>query len=502
MRVIDLRHAFALILSCAALAAFAAGPGTYRMSTPIPKDITTPDTVNTRLGMLRFFDGMPDAATAQKVYDNLDFQRGVDVFLKAMPAASVLAAREGIRSAGLSGTTIGITEQLMDARSLFLTPNTETVYAMAWLDLKSGPLVVESPPNVLGIVDDFWFRYVTDLGNAGPDKGRGGKFLFLPPDYSGEPPPGYFTFKSKTYGNLIFWRGFLVDGDPRPAVEAFKKGLRIYPLSQAASPPRQRFVNLSGKPFNTVHANNFHFYEEVSRVVQEEPADFIDPDTLGLFASIGIRKGQPFAPDARMKKILTEASAVGNATARSILFASRDKGLLLYPDSYWEVAFPGGSHEFLDGSLRTIDLQPRFFYFATGITPAMARKMVGVGSQYAIAFRDAKGRYLDGGKSYRLRIPANAPAKDFWSIVVYDGQTRSLLQTDADFPSIGSQKKGLTANADGSVDVYFGPKAPKGMEANWVQTVPGKSWNTILRLYGPLEAWFDKSWRPGDIEPM
>jgi hypothetical protein len=470
------------------------------MATAIPPEITTPDRVETRIGTLNFFDGMPDRATVEKAYDNLDFLRGVEVFLNAMPGASVFAYRQGARGSGFGNGEIGIMENLMDSRSLFLTPNTETVYALAWLDLKDGPLVVESPPNVLGIVDDFWFRYVADLGNAGPDRGKGGKFLFLPPGYEGDVPEGYFVFRSSTFGNLIFWRGFLVNGDTKPAVANFKKNTRIYPLAKAGNPPEQQFVNLSGRDFNTIHANNFRFYEEINQLVQEEPGEAIDPDFRGLLAAIGIEKGKPFGPDARMKRILTDAAAVANATARSILFANRDKEFFLYPNSYWEVGFLGGSHEFLRDGARYLDARTRMFYYATGITPAMARKMVGVGSQYAISFRDSQGNYFNGGQTYRLNIPANPPVKDFWSIVVYDGQTRSMLQTDQQFPSLGSQKSGVVKNADGSVDVYFGPKAPPGKEGNWIQTVPGKSWNVILRLYGPLDPWFDKTWRPGDIE--
>lgn len=474
--------------------------GVPKMATAIPPEITTPDRVETRIGTLKFFDGMPDRATVEKVYDNLDFLRGVEVFLNAMPGASVFAYRQGARGSGFGNGEIGIMENLMDSRSLFLTPNTETVYALSWLDLKDGPLVVESPPNVLGIVDDFWFRYVADLGNAGPDRGQGGKFLFLPPGYEGDVPEGYFVFRSSTFGNLIFWRGFLVNGDTKPAVANFKENTRIYPLAKAGNPPEQQFVNLSGRDFNTIHANNFRFYEEINQLVQEEPGEAIDPDFRGLLAAIGIEKGKPFEPDARMKSILTDAAAVANATARSILFANRDKEFFLYPNSYWEVGFLGGSHEFLRNDARYLDARTRMFYYATGITPAMARKMVGVGSQYAISFRDSQGNYFNGGQTYRLNIPVNPPVKDFWSIVVYDGQTRSMLQTDQQFPSLGSQKSGVVTNADGSVDVYFGPKAPPGKEGNWIQTVPGKSWNVILRLYGPLDPWFDKTWRPGEIE--
>jgi hypothetical protein len=204
--------------------------------------------------------------------------------------------------------------------------------------------VVETPPNVLAFMDDFWFHYVTDMGNAGRDKGQGGKYLFLPPDYKGEAPQGYLVSRSPTYGNWIGLRGFLVNGDPKPAVASIKERFRIYPLAQTANSPATNFISASGKAFNTIHAMDFSFFEEVNRVVQEEPSSAIDPETLGLLASIGIEKGKPFAPDARMKKSLTEAAAVGSATARTLGYRSRTKEVQLYPNSAWGSAFVGGSH--------------------------------------------------------------------------------------------------------------------------------------------------------------
>jgi hypothetical protein len=493
--------AVALAGAMALAAAHAQTPPKMKMTTPIPPSITTPDSVETRLGTLKFFDGFPDDATVQKVYENLDFERGVQAFLVAMPGASAYGLREGIRSQGGNNQTVLVMETLMDSKSLFLTANTETVYNFTWLDLKDGPLVIESPPNVLGLVDDFWFHYVGDLGNAGPDKGKGGKFLLLPPDYKGSVPDGYFVMRSKTFGNVYFWRGFTVNGDPRPAVENSKKFAKIYRLADAKNPPPMKFINVSGVFFNTIHANDFTYFEEVNHLVQEEPSDSSDPETLGLLAAIGIEKGKPFAPDERMKKILTDSAAVGNATARAILFKTRMKEAYFYPNSAWCAPFIGGSYEFLkQPGVRNLDARTFFFYYATGITPAMAAQMVGVGSQYAAAFVDSEGKPLDGGKTYKIHLPPNVPAKNFWSFVAYDNQTRSELQTDAQFPSISSQKKGIVANPDTSVDVYFGPTAPAGHEANWVQTVPYKGWSVLLRLYGPLQPWFDKTWKPGEFE--
>jgi hypothetical protein len=491
----------ALLTASLALPAFAQTPPVMKMTTPIPPQITTPDSVETRLGTLKFFDGFPDDATVEKVYNNLDFERGVQAFLTAMPGASVYGLREGFRSQGADNQTVLIMEGLMDSKSLFLTPNTETVYNLMWLDLKDGPLVIETPPNILGIVDDFWFHYVGDLGNAGPDKGKGGKFLLLPPGYTGEVPEGYFVMRTKTFGNVFFWRGFVENGSTKTAVDNTKKFAKVYPLSQAKNPPPMTFINVSGKEFNTIHANDFTFFEEVNHIVQEEPNDALDPETLGVLASIGIEKGKPFAPDERMKKILTESAAVGNATARAILFKSRMKEAYFYTNSAWVTPMPGGSYLFeSQPGVRNLDARTMMFYYATGVTPAMTMKMIGIGSQYAAAFVDSEGKPLDGGKTYKLHLPPNIPAKNFWSFVAYDNQTRSELQTDEQFPSIGSQKKGLVVNPDTSVDVYFGPTAPAGHEANWVQTVPGKGWNVLLRLYGPLQPWFDKTWQPGEFE--
>ena len=392
----------------------------------------------------------------------------------------------------------------MNSKALYLTPNTESIYCGTWLDLKDGPMVVESPPNTLGMLNDFFFRYVADLGNAGPDRGKGGKYLFLPPDYEGDVPEEYFVFKSPTYGNLLFWRGFLVNGDPKPTVEVLQKTIRIYPLSQLSEGEKTIFKNSSGVEHNTIHSNDFHFYEEMNTLIQEEPSEAFNPEIVGLLSAIGIEKGKPFAPDARMKKILVDAVAVGNATARAITFHQKGNEItsegFLYEDTAWFIPFVGGSHEFIRNGARLLDARTMFHYPATAITPAMAIKMVGVGSQYGIACMDVDKKYLDGSKTYKLTLPKSIPAKDFWSLVIYDPQTRSLLQTDYKFPSLNSERNDVKANADGSTDIYFGPKAPAGKENNWIQTVPGKGWFVILRLYGPLDSWFDQTWRPGEIE--
>jgi hypothetical protein len=472
----------------------------FKNSTPIPPSVPAPDKVETPFGTVHLDDGFPDKESADKIYSMLDFQRAVQGYLLGLPAVSQYANRQGMAGLGPANSTVNIYAKLMNAKSLNLTANNNTPYTWIWLDLRKGPLVIEVPPKVLGLIDDMWYHWVADVGVTGADKGAGGKYLIVPPDYKGDvPQTGYFVVRPKTFWVWVPWRSFLVNGDPTPGVDLIKKMTKIYPLSQAGNPPTPTFNDVTGKNLSTLGPGDYSFWEALNQVVQEEPTDPIDATTLGLWASIGIQKGKPFAPDARMKKILTQAAQVGDAAARTIMYRWRGEDGYFYPDSAWRRGFVGG-YQFEENGARNLNAYAGFFFYATGITPAMDSKMVGVGSQYMMAFVDSKGNMLDGSKNYRLHLPKDIPVKDFWSVIVYDNQTRSMLQTDQDWPAVSSQTKGLQTNADGSVDVYFGPKAPAGKESNWVQTAPNKGWNAILRLYGPLEPWFNKTWRPGEVE--
>ncbi len=472
----------------------------------IPEKIMTPDKVETRIGTLEFFDGIPTKETAALVYDNLDFLRGVEAFLNGVPAASVEGLRRGMAELGATECHQAVVfDNLMDSNSLWLTGNTDTVYASIFLDLKKdGPTVVEIPAGAgPGTVDDAYFRFVIDMGAPGPDRGKGGKYLLLPPDYDGDVPEGYYTAKSPSWVNWVILRGFLVDGKPDAASKMWREGLKAYPLAKAANPPAMEFINGTKSVANTIHANDYEFYEELHTVIDREPIELLDPELRGLFAAIGIQKGKPFAPDARMKKILTEAVAVANATARAIFWYERDQTEFLYEGSYWKRGFVGGNYEFLKDEGkggRHLDARVHTFYMATVNTPAMAMKLIGAGSQYAWGYMDANGNTLDGSKNYKLNLPKDPPALKFISVVVYDPQTRSELQTSQPYPSKNSSRDAMIKNDDGSIDLYFGPEAPVGKDANWIQTVPGKGWFCLLRLYSPTEPWFDKTWRPGEIE--
>ncbi|MCH8086109.1 MAG: DUF1254 domain-containing protein [Thaumarchaeota archaeon] len=281
-----------------------------------------------------------------------------------------------------------------------------------------------------------------------------------------------------------------------------KSKMKVYPLAKAKNPPKTEFIDISGLSYNTISPNDFSFYEDLNQLIQKEPIDALDPEPRGLVASIGIVKGKPFKPDARMKKLLTDAVAIGNATARAIVFQSRDKAAYFYPDSdsNWVMAYAGKDVFFEVDGASNLDARTMFYYAYTAISPAMAVTKAGGGSDYGFSYLDSEKRPMDGSRTYRLHLPPNVPAKAFWAVTVYDSQTRSMLQVSNLYPTLGSQTEGLEKNADGSYDIYFGPKAPKGKESNWLETIPGKSWFPCLRLYSPLKPWFDKTWRPGEIE--
>jgi hypothetical protein len=455
--------------------------------------LSTPEAIESPFGTLEFFDGLPRPETVSTVYDALDLMRGIEVFMNAVPGASLVAMRRGMRAAGItSPRIIGYTEPRANSRHVFLTPNTETTYGLAFLDLKAwGPTVIEAPPQSLCVVDDFWFRYVADMGIAGPDRGEGGKYLFLPPAFQGEIPEGYFVYRCPTYANWVVLRAL-------GGVPAMKQ-TRIYPLSEATAPQANEFINIADRVFNTVHSNDFSFYEEIDELLQEEPIEALDAERAGQLAAIGLVAGKPFAPDDRMRRILGHAAVVGAGMARTVAYEPRDPDSVLYGS--WKVGFVGGSYEFLRDGARLLDARTQFHYLATVVTPAMARAQVGAGSAYAYTIHDSDGDLLDGARTYRLHVDPDVPAKNFWAVDLYDSQTRSLLQVPSTiWPALASNTGTLKANDDGSHDLYFGPRAPDGCETNWVETIPGKSWFQLFRIYGPLQPWFDQTWRLNEFE--
>lgn len=365
---------------------------------------------------------------------------GVQAYIDNQGALSMLALRRGFQSLGADrANQVVIHERTMDADALFLIANSQAVYVFTVLDLKTdGPTVVEIAPKTLGFLDNMWQTVIADLGLTGPDKGEGGKYLVLPPGYKGDVPDGYYVVHSPTYGVWYTGRGILKDGDPKPSLDIIKAHMRVYPLSKADNPPKTQFINASGKQYDTISPGTFQFFEDMNEIIQTEPAESLGPERVGVLAAIGIQKGKPFEPDARMKRILTEAAAIGSRLGR--------------------------------------------------------------GSDYVALILHPKGNALDGSKTYTLTFPPDIPVANFWSVTIYDSQTRSFLRTSQRGATLSSVFGDVEQNPDGSTDLYFGPKVPMGKQKNWLQTVPGRSWFIVLRMYGPEKTWLDKPWRPGEFE--
>ena len=459
------------------------------------------ETVKTRLGDFDFKNSYPVGDAAKQLRDALTFNRAVEAYLAQMHGVSWYRVWKGIADAG-AGTPnqVVLWENLMDGATLLLTGNCETVYGLCAIDLKrDGPVVIEAPAGLLGGISDLWQREIMGIGPTGRDKAKGGKFLLLPPDHDGAVPDGYMSATSQTYGVVFGVRGFQASGGTAQAVSLMKT-TRIYPLSQAAKPPANTFINGSRKEIDTIFSDSGQYFADLASMIEREPHDTIASHERFQLAAIGIEKGKPFDPDAGRKALLDDAARFASAIARTNSFDSEDPERLVYPDRAWEWAFVGGSANWDSQGYVNTDRRSSFAYIAIGMSPAMVEKHVGTGSQYLWTPRDASGAFLDGGKRYRLHIPANIPVKNFWSVVAYDADSRSILRSGQPFPSVSTYTKPV-ANADGSIVIEFGPEAPvpSGNAKNWIQTTAGKGWFTLFRFYGPLEPFFDKTWKPNDI---
>ncbi|WP_117232703.1 DUF1254 domain-containing protein [Vibrio maerlii] len=485
----------AALISSVSTASFAAP----QYSANVPEDIITPEKVESvYLGEMNYISGAPTLDTHLKARDFVDTANAVRVFLSGIQVASMQGMFAGHESVGMKpNQTIGISEGMLNARSIWLTPNTTTPYVTSEVDVKNGPVVLEVGTPVLGLLDNAAFEFAGKVGVTHPeDQGKGGKYFIYHSSYEGEVPAGYIPIETEGYQHWLLLRIVGQKADVESNIAKLKNSMKLYPYGEKE---QTEFLNLTDLQYNTVHAMNEKFYDEINALIQYEPTEIWDKEWIALAKDLGIEKGKPFAPDERMKAVLAEASKIATAEARSTYFYP-EESMTVYDDRHWFTPLISG-HEFLDeNGVTSVDERATFHFMATGITPDMVTNTVGKGSAYLLATRDDSNKLLDGGEHYTVTLPKDVPVANFWSFMVYDNQTRSMLETDQKSAGVDGLSDAVRKNDDGSVTIHFAPEPPKDWEGNWVQTMPGKGYNVIFRAYGPTEAWFDKSWRPSDLK--
>jgi hypothetical protein len=461
--------------------------------------LTKPDTVDTRIGKLSFEHGLPTEETATKLFDELDFQRAVQAYIWALPIVGIAQAKAAhFSNTGALDGDVGIYKAFRGV-SVWLTANATTPYIIGFYNLAThGPVVLDVPAGAIaGSAMDFWQRPLTDFGVTGLDAGKGGKYLFVGPGQKAPSADGYHVLHSPTFNFAYFYR--VIETDPAKAA-ALETGIKAFPYSQRDNPPASRFLtpapdkqlSLTGPP------RGIEYWERLAQVINEEPVEARDRFFMAMLRPLGIEKGKPFNPDARQKKLLLDAAVVGEAMAKANSFDKRIAGARYRDDARWDYLLLLDPAQDVE-SHSQLDERAAYFYEAVATSKGMVTKTPGVGQAYLGSYRGKDGHVLEGAHTYRLRVPSNPPAKQFWSLTVYDLDTRMLIQNKEQIAD-RSSRMDLTKNPDGSVDVYVGPKAPPGFEKNWIPSVPGQGWFAYVRLYGPTEAYFDRSWPLPDFE--
>jgi hypothetical protein len=455
-----------------------------------------PQTIETRIGTLEFThdfaNGYPTDATVQKLYDERDFQRACQTYLWALPAVAFTAWQRGVTK-GLGARNGQIVAILSyEARRGILTANATTPYYLGFADLSAGPLVLEMPERgVQGAINDSW-------QNAIPETEAPGKYLVLA---SGQKAPdnvaGYAVRRSPTVN--IFLGVRLTDADPGSAKTALAQ-LKMYPYAQRDRPPQMEILDAGTKAWSGLPPRGMEYWERVDDVIQREPVEPRDIFFHAMLRPLGLEKDKPFEPDARQRKILTDAALVGEAMAKANSADRRFADGRYRSDAHWDFALRLDADD-PSAFWNLLDERASWFYEAVGAGAAMAPKRPGPSSAYLSAYKDKAGRWLDGGTSYRLRVPADPPIKLFWSVTLYDVDTRALILNEQKIAD-RSSRMGLRKNEDGSVDIYCSPQAPTGFEKNWIPTVPGRNWFAYFRFYQPTEAYFDRSWPLTDFEEV
>jgi hypothetical protein len=454
---------------------------------------------NTRVGNIEFVNDYPTEETAEMLRGELKFQAAVQTYLWSFPIAVVMALRDGHRAVGINNNAIPIFEDRLTPNTVVPTGNQSTIYAYNILTLGDEPMVLVVPPDVVGFVGDAWQRPQGDLGRPGPDRGKGGKYILVPPGYEGKlPSKGYYIEHCATKN--LFWliRGFIYDGDTKAAVKNLKK-TKLYPLSKPDTP--QEYLNASKMPAYCIPPRGIEYYELIAKALNEETVQVHDRAMMGMASILGIEKGKPFNPDAKTRAILVEAEKVAYAMNATLSFESVAPNAPAYPgtDSKWEFCFLTESPSF--DSEHRLELYERSAFSHQAMTGAnaMVLSLRGKGSKYIFTTRDSDDNHFDGSKSYKLNIPGNVPAKDFWEVTVYDPKTRSIINTGRAMSAINSYMN-LPTNADGSLDIYFGPTPPPQGEDNWIKTRADEGFFMYFRFYGPLEPFYDKSWKVNNVE--
>jgi hypothetical protein len=450
--------------------------------------------------------GVPTTATAQRMFDELAYQRAVQVYLWALPAVGMQHYRLANAQAmggGPDDRKVGYLGGLLKSNIEHVTGNPDSNYIEIFVDTTAGPVVVEVPPELPGLIDDMWEKPVIDLiAPVSPT----GKYLIVPPGWNGEEPDGYRIARPATFVSWVILRGG-VDQTPNgpdttASTESMKKNFKVYPYDPNGTLPEPRpltFHNVSDLVINRIMPEGLDFFYTLAGLMAAEPNDQTDPFAMGLMRSIGIAPGVPFAPDERTQAILQKAAETGMAMARSIAFHGNETDRWHWTDRRYAEAFMGGSADFVTDGHVNHDARIYFFYFACGTSSLMASTTPGQGQAYPWAAKDADGNPFDGAETYRMHIPADIPAEQYWSVTAYDTITRSQVHNDTDFARISTYTKPVS-NDDGSIDLYFGPTIPDGQEANWIRTIPGQGWFFLFRLYGPGASYFDRTWKPDDVE--
>lgn len=435
-------------------------------------------------------------------------QRAAQAAIWGMPAVGIRDIVVGTRRdlGGDIGDIIYFSKP-MESRHGFLTANDVTPYVVASLSTQDGPIVVEVPPagekaNYFGTFVDAWDVPIVDVGPPGADKGKGGKYLFLPPGHEGNVPEGYMVYRPATYSVNFAFRPVSKNGGTLEEAVAYGQTLKTYKLSEAANPPKTRFIDAYPKTWNTLPTYDITYFQDLAAAILNEPVQERDKAMMGLLASLGIEKGKPFEPDAEMTAIIKEGLALAY-DAMQHYFVTPGKAMVPYwPGSQWQVwNFAKGQAEagfpFVTDDRILIDERAGGAYFWITYLP----KSLGGGTFYLTALRDKDGDLFDRNVSYRLRVPADTPAKDFWSVIVYSMKTKGFVEG---VDRVGLSSKDLDRmriNEDDSMNLYFGSKAPAGLESNWVPT-GGEDFFLMFRLYGPDKPLFDKSWVLGDVEKV